>query len=201
MVLSFRVGRTGGGDRRKESSTHRQPLRFAWPRRLQPPWPSHAAFYPMPPLTLGQVAQHQQITNRHPSLRSSAPRPASKGPQAGRDFARLLARGIGRARAEAAGERRRKEASQAATPELTPRASGWRWRVADLLKPSPFASPQRGASAQDERCNKKINPSTQGEKAGAKGGRPGPLHRLRRVLFLDAKSNRSRARGSRQPQA
>jgi len=43
------------------------------------------------------------------------------------------------------------------------------------------------ASAQGERCNKKINPSTQGEKAGANGGRPRPCIGFARFLFLMAK--------------
>jgi hypothetical protein len=140
-------------------------------------------------------------TPRQSSCRRWSRPAALQGPDAKHPgyarFARLLAEGLPlqmtllvcsqgnrQSQSEGSGRGAKEEVSPAATPE-----------------PSPFASPQRGASAQDERCNKKINPSTQGEKAGAKGGRPGPLHRLRRVLFLDAKSNRSRARESRQPQA
>ena len=37
---------------------------------------------------------------------------------------------------------------------------------------------------QGEGCNKKINPSIEGEKAGGKGGRPGPCIGFARFFFF-----------------
>ena len=111
MVLSFRLGRTESGYRRKESSEHRHPLRFAWPCRLQPARPSHASILPNAGVFVeGNRPQQIPITCQPflvaTLLRANEQRVwlgfarfartllaaiASKGQAAGRDFARLLA--------------------------------------------------------------------------------------------------------------